>query len=179
MEGKAQSGAPVFADVRDVARAHLLAAETPSAKGRYIVANSHSLPASQIAAWFKVSALPAARTAVFDPLMSAAHGAVLDPLSSSCFARLALTAAGAVPRVCVRGWRGLRAQGCHRQQQGAARAGAADHASAQHAGGHGGDDDAAGAGAPPPRISATTTPPVPLVAIHPSFAAAALPHFAL
>ena len=63
VEGKAQSGAPVFADVRDVARAHVLAAETPAAKGRYIVANSHTLPASQISAWLKVSApaCPSAR----------------------------------------------------------------------------------------------------------------------
>ena len=29
-------------DVRDVARAHVLAAETPSAKGRYIVSQTHT-----------------------------------------------------------------------------------------------------------------------------------------
>jgi hypothetical protein len=54
VEGAAQSGAPVFADVRDVARAHVLAAENPSASGRYIVANSHSTPPSHISAWLQV-----------------------------------------------------------------------------------------------------------------------------
>ena len=49
-----QSGAPVFADVRDVARAHILAAETPGASGRYIVAASHTTPASTISAWLQV-----------------------------------------------------------------------------------------------------------------------------
>lgn len=53
VEGSAQSGAPVFADVRDVARAHILAAEKPGASGRYIVANSHSTPASDISAWLQ------------------------------------------------------------------------------------------------------------------------------
>lgn len=48
-----QSGAPVFADVRDVARAHILAAETPGASGRYIVAASHTTPASTISAWLQ------------------------------------------------------------------------------------------------------------------------------
>lgn len=43
IEGKtAPSGAPVICDVRDVARAHVLAAETPGASGRYIV--SHAGP---------------------------------------------------------------------------------------------------------------------------------------
>ncbi|PRW58359.1 diaminohydroxyphosphoribosylaminopyrimidine deaminase [Chlorella sorokiniana] len=50
VEGKAQSGAPVFADVRDVARAHILAAEAPAASGRYIVAASHTTPAAHISA---------------------------------------------------------------------------------------------------------------------------------
>lgn len=54
VEGKAQSGAPVFADVRDVARAHILAAENPAASGRYIVANSHTTPAAHISAWLQV-----------------------------------------------------------------------------------------------------------------------------
>ena len=54
VEGGVQSGAPVFADVRDVARAHVLAAETPSASGRYIVAGSHSTPASEISATLQV-----------------------------------------------------------------------------------------------------------------------------
>ncbi len=54
VEGTAHQGAPVFADVRDVARAHILAAETPAASGRYIVANSHSTPGVLISAWLQV-----------------------------------------------------------------------------------------------------------------------------
>ncbi|KAL4443929.1 hypothetical protein ABPG75_011666 [Micractinium tetrahymenae] len=53
VEGSEHSGAPVFADVRDVARAHVLAAETPSASGRYIVSNSHSTPGAHISAWLQ------------------------------------------------------------------------------------------------------------------------------
>ncbi|KAI3433285.1 hypothetical protein D9Q98_003104 [Chlorella vulgaris] len=53
VEGKAQDGAPTLADVRDVARAHILAAEHPSATGRYIVANSHSTPPHLISAWLQ------------------------------------------------------------------------------------------------------------------------------
>ena len=34
LEGQAPSGTPIICDVRDVARAHILAAETPSASGR-------------------------------------------------------------------------------------------------------------------------------------------------
>ena len=37
VEGSPASFAPVLCDVRDVARAHVLAAEMPSASGRYIV----------------------------------------------------------------------------------------------------------------------------------------------
>jgi nucleoside-diphosphate-sugar epimerase len=51
VEGKALGGGPVFADVRDVARAHVLAAETPHASGRYIVANTHSTPPHLISGW--------------------------------------------------------------------------------------------------------------------------------
>jgi nucleoside-diphosphate-sugar epimerase len=40
------SGAPIVCDVRDVARAHVLAAETPGASGRYIVSHSAPLPPS-------------------------------------------------------------------------------------------------------------------------------------
>ncbi|KAK9807370.1 hypothetical protein WJX73_008107 [Symbiochloris irregularis] len=36
LEGQPPSGTPIICDVRDVARAHVLAAETPSASGRYI-----------------------------------------------------------------------------------------------------------------------------------------------
>lgn len=54
-EGGAQSGGPVFADVRDVARAHVLAAEIDSASGRYIVANPAPTPASVISGWLRES----------------------------------------------------------------------------------------------------------------------------
>ncbi len=37
MEGKSSSVFPRVVDVRDVARAHILAAETPEASGRYLV----------------------------------------------------------------------------------------------------------------------------------------------
>ncbi|PSC68689.1 diaminohydroxyphosphoribosylaminopyrimidine deaminase [Micractinium conductrix] len=53
VEGRAQAGSPVFADVRDVARAHVLAAEIPDASGRYIVAASHSTPAALISGWLQ------------------------------------------------------------------------------------------------------------------------------
>ena len=56
VEGAALDGAPVFADVRDVARAHILAAENPAASGRYIVANSHSTPANLISTWLQARA---------------------------------------------------------------------------------------------------------------------------
>lgn len=54
-EGTAQSGAPVFADVRDVAKAHVLAAENPAASGRYIVANPLSTPPQDITTWLQDS----------------------------------------------------------------------------------------------------------------------------
>ena len=44
LEGKASAGNITYCDVRDVARAHILAAETPAAAGRYIV--SHATSAS-------------------------------------------------------------------------------------------------------------------------------------
>jgi len=53
VEGGVQTGAPVFADVRDVAKAHILAAENPAASGRYIVANDVSTPPQRIAAWLQ------------------------------------------------------------------------------------------------------------------------------
>lgn len=53
LEGQVQDGAPVFADVRDVARAHILAAENEQAKGRYIVANDRSTTPFMISTWLK------------------------------------------------------------------------------------------------------------------------------
>ena len=45
---------PPLLQVRDVARAHVLAAEIPDASGRYIVAASHSTPAALISGWLQV-----------------------------------------------------------------------------------------------------------------------------
>ena len=51
LEGKASSGSPTFApDVRDVARAHVLAAITPAASGRYIVSDTTSASPAFISA---------------------------------------------------------------------------------------------------------------------------------
>jgi nucleoside-diphosphate-sugar epimerase len=44
VEGKKYDSAPVICDVRDVARAHVLAVEVPSAAGRYIVSRRETLP---------------------------------------------------------------------------------------------------------------------------------------
>ena len=41
-EGKNPPNYPRVVDVRDVARAHILAAEVPNAKGRYILSHSHT-----------------------------------------------------------------------------------------------------------------------------------------
>lgn len=43
------SGAPIVCDVRDVARAHVAAAELPSASGRYIVSHAAPLPPALVA----------------------------------------------------------------------------------------------------------------------------------
>ena len=51
VEGTAPSGSPIICDVRDVARAHVVAAEDPGAKGRYIVSQPGAvLPAAMAAA---------------------------------------------------------------------------------------------------------------------------------
>jgi nucleoside-diphosphate-sugar epimerase len=52
-EGAAMGGAPVFADVRDVAKAHILAAETAEASGRYIVAASQTAPPHLVSSWLR------------------------------------------------------------------------------------------------------------------------------
>ena len=44
----APSGTPIICDVRDVARAHVLAAETPAASGRYIISHAGPLPPSLV-----------------------------------------------------------------------------------------------------------------------------------
>ena len=47
-EGTALQGTPLICDVRDVARAHVLAAEEPSASGRYIVSHRAPLTATAL-----------------------------------------------------------------------------------------------------------------------------------
>ena len=49
IEGKADMEYHDVVDVRDVARAHILAAELPAAKGRYIVAPDYVLPPQDLA----------------------------------------------------------------------------------------------------------------------------------
>ena len=48
-EGTPAQGTPLICDVRDVARAHVVAAETPSASGRYIVSHGAPLTATALA----------------------------------------------------------------------------------------------------------------------------------
>jgi nucleoside-diphosphate-sugar epimerase len=50
VEGGAHAGCATICDVRDVARAHILAAETPTANGRYIVAAGPA-PPQDVARW--------------------------------------------------------------------------------------------------------------------------------
>ena len=47
-EGTPAQGTPLICDVRDVARAHVLAAENPRAAGRYIVSHRAPLTASAL-----------------------------------------------------------------------------------------------------------------------------------
>ena len=54
MEGSAGSSGTTYVDVRDVARAHVLAAEVPSAQGRYILSHTHAADAAEIAKWLQV-----------------------------------------------------------------------------------------------------------------------------
>lgn len=51
-------GDPTHADVRDVARAHILAAENPSASGhRYIVSQRQSSNPAEVGRWLQVGAI--------------------------------------------------------------------------------------------------------------------------
>ena len=68
-EGTALQGMPLICDVRDVARAHVLAAEEPSASGRYIISHrapltatalSHALQVGSPALWDSCGGLPCA-----------------------------------------------------------------------------------------------------------------------
>jgi len=53
LEGSAGSSGTTYVDVRDVARAHVLAAEVPSARGRYILSHTHGASAAEIAKWLQ------------------------------------------------------------------------------------------------------------------------------
>lgn len=46
----------MYVDVRDVARAHVLAAEVPQAEGRYILSHTHESDVTEIAGWLQVGA---------------------------------------------------------------------------------------------------------------------------
>ena len=57
LEGKA-GGNPVYCDVRDVVDAHIAAAETPTASGRYMVTHTHSSNPKEVSDMLQVSPLP-------------------------------------------------------------------------------------------------------------------------
>ncbi len=54
VEGK-PGGNPVYCDVRDVVAAHIAAAETPSASGRYMVTHTHSSNPKEVSQFLQVS----------------------------------------------------------------------------------------------------------------------------
>ena len=54
MEGK-PGGNPVYCDVRDVVDAHIAAAETPGASGRYMVTHTHSSNPREVSEFLRVS----------------------------------------------------------------------------------------------------------------------------
>lgn len=53
LEGKSGTSGTAYVDVRDVARAHVLAAELADAKGRYILSHTHSANAAEISSWLQ------------------------------------------------------------------------------------------------------------------------------
>ena len=54
VEGKAAEGTPIICDVRDVAAAHVAAAERPSASGRYIVSQRAPIAPSFVSQTLRV-----------------------------------------------------------------------------------------------------------------------------
>ena len=56
LEGK-PGGSPVHCDVRDVAAAHICAAERPAASGRYIVSHASSSNPAEVGRWLQVRML--------------------------------------------------------------------------------------------------------------------------
>ncbi len=71
-EGTPAQGTPLICDVRDVARAHVLAAETPSASGRYIVSHRAPLTATALSKALQV------KTCVF-PCILSCHPTMIMP----------------------------------------------------------------------------------------------------
>ncbi len=58
LEGAESLGTSANCDVRDVARAHVLAAEIPSASGRYIISEPAPVPdAKQASEWLQVCSM--------------------------------------------------------------------------------------------------------------------------
>ena len=54
LEGK-PGGSPVHCDVRDVATAHISAAERPAASGRYIVSHASTSNPAEVGRWLQVT----------------------------------------------------------------------------------------------------------------------------
>ena len=54
-EGKPAQGTPLICDVRDVAAAHVAAAENPSASGRYIVSQRAPVTAAFVSSLLRVT----------------------------------------------------------------------------------------------------------------------------
>ena len=66
----------MYCDVRDVVDAHIAAAETPSASGRYMVTHTHTSNPREVSDMLQVSPLP---------VMPSPPGSELDAASASKF----------------------------------------------------------------------------------------------
>ena len=129
LEGKKESLIPWLVDVRDIGRAHVLAAENQEAKGRYIVSNNHTIGSARLFKALKQAfpdyAIPEAKEEpskqiLEDPLKvchnmqgpAICHAsnalAMLQPVPASCLLSDELqpysmegTEAGAYPSSCI------------------------------------------------------------------------------
>lgn len=81
---KPASGSPIICDVRDVARAHVVAAENPEAKGRYIVSQPGAFLPEAMAAAIK----GAVRDAGFDEEAAALPAPEAPPVGETGKARI-------------------------------------------------------------------------------------------
>ena len=88
MEGKKESLIPWIVDVRDIARAHVLAAERPEAGGRYIVSNNHTVGSARL---FKALKQAFPEYAIPEAKEEPSKQILQDPLKvcSSCLERKA------------------------------------------------------------------------------------------